>query len=81
MSIFIMLVIGLVAGAVAKALMPGDGPGGVIVTMMLGVVGSFVAGLIGRVVGLYRDGDNVGFIASVLGAMLLLVGYRLLVRR
>lgn len=71
-----MLLIGLIAGAVAKAIMPGKDPGGILVTMGLGVLGSVVAGWLGRVVGLYAEGDSVGFIASVLGAMLLLFLYR-----
>jgi len=71
-----MLLIGLVVGAVAKFLMPGKDPGGILVTMALGILGAMVAGWLGRLLGLYGPGDSVGFIASVLGAMLLLYLYR-----
>jgi uncharacterized membrane protein YeaQ/YmgE (transglycosylase-associated protein family) len=72
--------IGLIVGAVAKLLMPGKQPGGWIVTMLLGLAGSFVASYLGRMVGWYREGQSAGFIMSVLGAILLLVLYRMLVR-
>jgi uncharacterized membrane protein YeaQ/YmgE (transglycosylase-associated protein family) len=73
-----MLIIGLVIGALAKLIMPGKDPGGIIVTMLIGIVGSFVAGFIGRAVGWYREGEPAGFIASVIGAILLLLIYRLI---
>jgi uncharacterized membrane protein YeaQ/YmgE (transglycosylase-associated protein family) len=73
-------IIGLIVGAVAKLLMPGKQPGGWIVTMLLGLAGSFVASYLGRMVGWYREGQSAGFIMSVLGAILLLVLYRMLVR-
>ena len=81
MSIVAMLVIGLLVGIVAKFLMPGDDPGGIIVTILLGIAGSFIAGWIGRSAGWYNEGEQVGFIASVVGAILLLGLYRLLFRR
>jgi uncharacterized membrane protein YeaQ/YmgE (transglycosylase-associated protein family) len=71
------LIIGLVVGAIAKLLMPGQDPGGIIVTMLLGIAGSFLGTLIGRAIGLYGEGRSAGFIVSVLGAMLLLFLYRL----
>lgn len=71
------LIIGLLAGAVAKLLMPGKDPGGCIITMLLGIAGAFVAGYLGRALGWYHEGDPVGFIASVVGAFLLLLVYRL----
>jgi uncharacterized membrane protein YeaQ/YmgE (transglycosylase-associated protein family) len=77
MEILWMLLIGLVVGIVAKFLMPGNDPGGFIVTALLGIAGSFVAGMAGKALGWYGDGEPVGFIASVLGAMLLLFLYRL----
>jgi uncharacterized membrane protein YeaQ/YmgE (transglycosylase-associated protein family) len=80
MHILWMLVIGLVVGAVAKLIMPGKDPGGVIVTMLLGVAGSFVAGYFGRMIGHYQEGARPGFIASTLGAIALLAIYRLFVR-
>lgn len=76
------LIIGLVIGAVAKLLMPGRDPGGIFITMLLGVAGAFLAGLIGRTFGFYRvPGRGPGFIASVLGAILLLGLYRMTRRR
>jgi uncharacterized membrane protein YeaQ/YmgE (transglycosylase-associated protein family) len=75
------LVIGLVIGAVAKLLMPGKDPGGCIITILLGIAGAFVAGYIGRVVGWYQPGQPAGFIASVIGAMILLLLYRMIAGR
>jgi uncharacterized membrane protein YeaQ/YmgE (transglycosylase-associated protein family) len=71
------LIIGLIIGAVAKLLMPGKDPGGIIITMLLGVAGSFVGTFIGRAFGLYRDGSSAGFIVSVIGALILLWLYRM----
>jgi uncharacterized membrane protein YeaQ/YmgE (transglycosylase-associated protein family) len=82
MHILSMLVIGLIVGALAKLFMPGKDPGGIIVTMLLGIAGSFVAGWIGRLFGLYRDpASGPGIIASILGAMFLLLIYRLVIGR
>ncbi|HKE13478.1 MAG TPA: GlsB/YeaQ/YmgE family stress response membrane protein [Kofleriaceae bacterium] len=82
MGIIIALIIGLIAGAIAKLLMPGRDPGGIVVTMLLGVAGAVVAYLLGRAFGWYhRPGDGPGIIASILGAMLLLGIYRLAVGR
>jgi uncharacterized membrane protein YeaQ/YmgE (transglycosylase-associated protein family) len=82
MHILAMLVVGLIVGALAKLFMPGKDPGGIIVTMLLGIAGSFVAGFLGRAVGFYRDpASGPGIIASILGAMLLLFIYRLIVGR
>jgi uncharacterized membrane protein YeaQ/YmgE (transglycosylase-associated protein family) len=71
-----MIIVGLIVGAFAKLLMPGRDPGGFIVTILLGIVGSIVAGSIGRAIGWYQDGQPAGFVASVLGAVLLLFLYR-----
>jgi uncharacterized membrane protein YeaQ/YmgE (transglycosylase-associated protein family) len=77
-----MLVIGLFVGALARLFMPGRDPGGVVVTMLLGVAGSFVAGMIGRALGWYRSpGSGPGIVVSIIGALLLLVIYRLIVGR
>jgi uncharacterized membrane protein YeaQ/YmgE (transglycosylase-associated protein family) len=76
-----VILIGLVIGAVAKLLMPGKDPGGFIVTMLLGIAGSIIATWLGRVTGLYREGQSAGFIMSVLGAVLLLAIYRAVVKR
>lgn len=75
------LIIGLVVGAVAKLLVPGKDPGGCIITMLLGIAGAFVAGYLGRALGWYREGDPVGFIASVIGAVILLLIYRMIAGR
>jgi uncharacterized membrane protein YeaQ/YmgE (transglycosylase-associated protein family) len=81
MEIVTMLIIGLLVGIVAKFLMPGDDPGGIIVTTLIGIAGSFAAGYLGRAAGWYAPGQPVSFIASVLGAIVLLLVYRLLFRR
>jgi len=71
-------IIGLIVGALAKLIMPGKDPGGFIVTMLLGVAGSFLATFLGRAIGLYQSGDAAGFIMSLIGAIILLTIYRLL---
>jgi uncharacterized membrane protein YeaQ/YmgE (transglycosylase-associated protein family) len=71
-----MIIVGLVIGAVAKLLMPGRDPGGIIVTILIGIAGSVIAGVLGRSIGWYREGDAVGFMASVLGSVILLFLYR-----
>lgn len=77
MDILWTCLIGLVVGAVAKFLMPGKDPGGIIITMLLGIAGAFVTSFLGQVLGWYEQGSEAGFIMSVLGAMLLLFIYRL----
>jgi uncharacterized membrane protein YeaQ/YmgE (transglycosylase-associated protein family) len=82
MGIIVALVIGLVAGALAKLLMPGRDPGGILVTILLGIAGSVAAYLLGTAVGWYHtEGDGPGIIASTIGAILVLGVYRLAVRR
>jgi uncharacterized membrane protein YeaQ/YmgE (transglycosylase-associated protein family) len=76
------LLVGLVVGAIAKAIMPGKDPGGLLVTMLLGVAGSIVANLLGGALGIYRAGAaGPGIIASILGSLILLVGYRAIAGR
>lgn len=75
-----MCLIGLVAGALAKLVMPGKDPGGIIITMLLGIAGSLVAGFLGRALGWYAAGEGAGLIMSVIGAILLLAVYRFLKR-
>jgi uncharacterized membrane protein YeaQ/YmgE (transglycosylase-associated protein family) len=77
MHLLATLIIGLIVGAVAKLLMPGRDPGGMIVTILLGIAGSLVGTFIGRTLGLYPEGSSAGFIMSVIGAILLLAVYRL----
>ena len=81
MSIVWVLLIGLLVGIVAKALMPGRDPGGFIITALLGVAGAFIAHAIGQSMGWYTEGEPAGFLASVGGAVILLALYRLIVGR
>jgi uncharacterized membrane protein YeaQ/YmgE (transglycosylase-associated protein family) len=81
MAILWTIIIGLVVGAIAKLLMPGKDPGGFIITILLGIAGSFIAGFIGRALHWYSEGQPAGFIASVVGAILLLILYRMFSRR
>jgi uncharacterized membrane protein YeaQ/YmgE (transglycosylase-associated protein family) len=78
LSVLWMCVIGLIAGALAKLIMPGKDPGGIVVTMLLGIAGSLVAGFLGRALGWYEAGEGAGLIMSVIGAILLLALYRML---
>jgi uncharacterized membrane protein YeaQ/YmgE (transglycosylase-associated protein family) len=80
MHILWMLIVGLIVGALAKLIVPGRDPGGIIVTMLLGIAGSFIAGLIGRALGWYAPGQSAGFITSVIGAVVLLLIYHAIVR-
>lgn len=75
------IIVGLIVGAIAKLLMPGRDPGGFIITILLGIAGSFVGTLIGRTLGLYGSGQGAGIIMSILGAVLLLWIYRMIVAR
>ena len=76
-----MLVIGLIVGALAKLIMPGRDPGGILVTMLIGVAGAMVAGVIGRAAGWYDRGEGAGIIASIIGSVLLLAIYRAIIGR
>lgn len=80
MSYLWMLIIGLIVGAIAKFLMPGKDPGGCLITMLIGIAGAIIAGFIGRKLGWYAEGEPVGFVASVIGSILLLLVYRLLTK-
>jgi uncharacterized membrane protein YeaQ/YmgE (transglycosylase-associated protein family) len=73
--------IGLIIGAVAKFLMPGRDPGGIWITMLLGVAGSFLATYLGQAIGWYQPGQSAGFIMSVIGALILLFIYHLFRRK
>ena len=72
------ILIGFLAGALAKLLMPGKDPGGLIVTTLLGIGGALVATYLGRFIGWYKEGQSGGFIAAVIGAILILLIYRFL---
>ena len=75
------ILIGLVIGVIAKLLMPGRDPGGCIITILIGIAGSFVASYLGQAMGWYAPGQPAGFIFSVIGAMILLLIYRMLFGR
>ena len=77
MSLLWEAIIGLIVGAVAKMLMPGKDPGGIWITMALGIAGSIIATWLGQAIGWYQAGQSAGFIMSVVGAVLLLFVYRL----
>ena len=81
MSIIATIFIGLVVGLVARFLKPGNDPLGWIMTIVLGIAGSFLANYAGTAMGWYRPGQTAGFIASVVGAIILLVIYSLVTRR
>jgi uncharacterized membrane protein YeaQ/YmgE (transglycosylase-associated protein family) len=75
------IVIGLLAGGIAKLLMPGRDPGGCIITILLGIAGALLAGFLGRAVGWYNENEGAGFLAAILGAFIILFIYRLVVTR
>ena len=75
MSIIWMIVIGFIAGLIARALKPGNDSMGIIMTSLLGIAGSLIAGFIGKSLGWYQEGELAGFIASVIGAIILLFFY------
>jgi uncharacterized membrane protein YeaQ/YmgE (transglycosylase-associated protein family) len=79
-DLLVMIVLGLIVGAVAKFVMPGDDPGGAIVTIVLGIVGAMVGGFLGRAIGIYQPGEPAGFLMSVIGALVLLFAYRMFTR-
>jgi len=81
MEILGVILIGLAVGIVAKLLMPGDDPGGIIITILLGIAGAFVAKFIGQQLGWYGENEPAGFLAAVGGAIVLLLLYRLLFGR
>lgn len=75
------IIIGGIAGAIAKFLMPGRDPGGCLVTILLGIAGAFVAGWLGQTIGWYERGEGAGFIAAIVGAFIILAVYRLIAGR
>ena len=81
MGILAWILFGLVAGVIAKLVMPGRDPGGFIVTILLGIAGAFVGGFIGRAMGLYGEGEGAGMLMAILGAVILLAIYRMVVGR
>ena len=81
MAILTTIIVGLIVGLIAKFLMPGRDPGGFIVTTLIGIAGAFLGTFVGRALGLYQPGEAAGWIMSVVGAILLLLIYRLVVGR
>jgi uncharacterized membrane protein YeaQ/YmgE (transglycosylase-associated protein family) len=81
MSFILFLLFGRVVGALARLIVPGREPGGWVVSMIIGVVGSFVGGLLGRMLFRYREGEPAGFFMSLIGAILLTAGYQAIARR
>lgn len=81
MGIIWTIIIGFIAGLVAKFLMPGRDPGGFIITTLLGIIGAVVASYLGQAVGWYRPGEGAGFIGAVVGAVIVLFAYRMIVSR
>ena len=75
------IIFGLIVGAIAKLLMPGRDPGGIIVTMLLGIVGAVLGGFVGRAMGMYGPNDSAGLIMSIIGAVVVLFIYRLAIGR
>lgn len=75
------IIIGGVAGGIAKLLMPGRDPGGCLVTILLGIAGAFLAGWLGEAVGWYEEGEGAGFLAAIVGAFIILAIYRLVASR
>lgn len=80
-SWILWIVLGGLAGGIAKLLMPGKDPGGCIVTIILGIAGALVAGWLGRALGWYGPQDSAGFIAAIVGAFIILLVYRLVTGR
>ena len=81
MAILSTILVGLVVGVIAKLLMPGKDPGGFIVTILLGIAGAFIGTYLGEALGWYKTGQPAGWIMSIIGAMILLLLYRLLFKR
>ncbi len=75
------IVIGFIAGGIAKLLMPGKDPGGCLITILLGIAGALLAGFIGKSIGWYNEGEAAGFLAAIVGAFIILFLYRMITRR
>jgi uncharacterized membrane protein YeaQ/YmgE (transglycosylase-associated protein family) len=80
-AILSWIVFGLVVGILAKLVMPGDDPGGFIVTVLLGIAGAVVGGFLGRALGFYGPSQTAGYLMSIVGAIILLALYRMMTRR
>ena len=80
MGILSWILFGLVVGIIAKVLTPGRDPGGITITILLGIAGALVGGFLGRAIGLYQEGQPAGFVMSIVGALVLLFVYRMFTR-
>lgn len=81
MTVLGWIVFGLIVGIVGKLLMPGKDPGGFLATVAIGMIGAIIGGFLGRLLGMYGEGDPVGFAMAVVGAILFLWLYRMITRR
>ena len=81
MHVVVFLLFGLIVGAIARLLVPGKEPGGWVVSMLLGIGGALLGGFLGRLFGLYREGEAPGFIMSLLGAIVLVAIYHAIAMR
>lgn len=77
MSIIWTIIIGLLAGALAKLIIPGKDPGGIFITILIGIAGSFLFTYLGKFIGIYQEGEAAGFIGATVGAIILLAIYRM----
>jgi uncharacterized membrane protein YeaQ/YmgE (transglycosylase-associated protein family) len=81
MEIIGTIIVGLIAGVIAKLLLPGKDPGGCIITILLGIAGAFVATYLGKFLGIYEPGETEGFIGATIGAIIILLLYRMFLKR
>jgi len=81
MEIIGIILVGLIAGIIAKFLLPGRDPGGCIITILLGIAGAFVATYLGKFLGIYEPGETAGFIGAVIGALIILLLYRVFLKK
>jgi uncharacterized membrane protein YeaQ/YmgE (transglycosylase-associated protein family) len=81
MGIISMIIVGLIVGLIARAVMPGDQKLGIIMTIILGIIGSIVAGYLGGALGFYEPGEGAGWIGSIIGAVIVLFIYGMIVRK
>ena len=77
----VVIILGGIAGGLAKLLMPGKDPGGCIITILLGIAGALLAGFLGKTIGWYNEGEGAGFVAAIVGAFVILLIYRLVLSR